>query len=423
MQLNAVAPPAHIRSAVVAVIALAVIAAPAAADAAPAGAREAVAMASAGWHGRAVEDPQPLPRVARAPWPAQWSAGPVARGTGYARPGGSRRVRDLQRRLRQLGYRPGPVDGWFGPRTQAAVTWFQYKHGLRRTGRVNQSTLTILRARSNHTPLPESTRTSGPDAAPEPRGAAEPVVVANGQGSGADLAVLVVAALLALVAGLLVGTRGLDLFRRAPSAQDTPEPAPILATPVFGYVTLGSPLHVDTAVAALATLCGRRGWSLVRIVHDAEPVTGRIADRPGLMYALREIHAGAASGLVVARLQDFTTRFTDLAALVESLTDADAFLAAVGRELDTSTSTGRATADAIIELGSRQHLPTAVTAARFRPPDHDRELGPRLTAMRQRGIPLGAIADALNVARIPTATGHHHWRLADVRAVTHDQRS
>ena len=56
---------------------------------------------------------------------ADWSAGPVARGTGYTRAGGSRRVREVQRRLRSLGYHPGRVDGLYGPRTERAARRFQ----------------------------------------------------------------------------------------------------------------------------------------------------------------------------------------------------------------------------------------------------------------------------------------------------------
>ena len=77
--------------------------------------------------------------------------------------GGSRRVRDLQRRLTKLGYRPGPVDGRFGPRTEAAARWFQYKHGLPTTGRVNRVTLEVLRARSDHRPV-RTTRARGASA-------------------------------------------------------------------------------------------------------------------------------------------------------------------------------------------------------------------------------------------------------------------
>jgi peptidoglycan hydrolase-like protein with peptidoglycan-binding domain len=77
-----------------------------------------------------------------------WSAGPARPGLGFVRAGGSRRVREVQRLLRRIGYRPGPVDGLFGPRTEAAVIGFQHKNGLRRTGVVGNGTLLLLRQRS-----------------------------------------------------------------------------------------------------------------------------------------------------------------------------------------------------------------------------------------------------------------------------------
>src|ERR671914_3071172 len=125
-------------------------------------ARGDIADPSAGWHGRAIQDPKPRPQLVRTSWPEGWSAGAVGLGTGYVRPGGSSRVREVQRRLLQLGYRPGPVDGLFGPRTRAATRWFQFKHGFKTTGRVNRSTLTVLRARSEHRPLETERREAQP---------------------------------------------------------------------------------------------------------------------------------------------------------------------------------------------------------------------------------------------------------------------
>ena len=50
---------------------------------------------------------------------------PLRVGAGFDRPQGSPRVRAMQDRLRELGLRPGPVDGHFGPRTQAALMRLQ----------------------------------------------------------------------------------------------------------------------------------------------------------------------------------------------------------------------------------------------------------------------------------------------------------
>ena len=106
-----------------ALVLLGLLAMPVPAHAARSQARHEVAMAAAGWHGRAIQTPRPRPHIARADWPKGWSARSVGLGSGYSRPGGSDRVREVQRRLTRLGYRPGPVDGLFGPRTRAATRW------------------------------------------------------------------------------------------------------------------------------------------------------------------------------------------------------------------------------------------------------------------------------------------------------------
>jgi peptidoglycan hydrolase-like protein with peptidoglycan-binding domain/DNA invertase Pin-like site-specific DNA recombinase len=71
---------------------------------------------------------------------------PLRRGAGYAEPAGSLRVRKLQRELRRKGLRPGPVDGRFGPRTQAAVMRFERSRGLAQDGVVDPRTRRVLAA-------------------------------------------------------------------------------------------------------------------------------------------------------------------------------------------------------------------------------------------------------------------------------------
>ena len=71
-------------------------------------------------------------------------APPLAPGAGYGQPGGSPQVRDVQRRLRALGHRPGPVDGRSGPRTQAAIERFQRTAGERPSGELSLATAAAL---------------------------------------------------------------------------------------------------------------------------------------------------------------------------------------------------------------------------------------------------------------------------------------
>jgi len=53
-------------------------------------------------------------------------------------------VEGLQQRLAWLGYDPGPADGVFGSRTQAALAAFQRDQGLPVTGRLDQATAEAL---------------------------------------------------------------------------------------------------------------------------------------------------------------------------------------------------------------------------------------------------------------------------------------
>ena len=426
---------------------VALLAMPVTAEAARANAREAVAMASAGWHGRAIQNPLPRPRLVRTSWPEGWSAGAVGRGTGYVRPGGSKRVREVQRRLVQLGYRPGPADGLFGPRTRAATLWFQFKHGLATTGRVNRWTLVVLQARSDHRPLRTKPRAASTEAvAPLP--APRPVPAAAAEESN-WLVLALLLLLLALGLGVIVGLVGPDLRRARKPAESAPaapalnppaaaplpaarrrsRPATRSAPEVLGYAAVeADDEEADTATAAVALRCAHRGWSLIEMVHDGRQPSRRLAERPGLVYAIKQVRSGAAAGLVVARLRDFTTRTADLATLLRWVSEAGGFLGAADHELDTSTRAGKSTARAIIDLGgwSRQRLTQStredLASGRFTPAaDHtNADLARQIAAMHERGISLRAITDALNLAGIAVPGGQPRWQTTDVKAATEE---
>ena len=71
-------------------------------------------------------------------------------GAGYVAVGQRSSVRALQRTLRRLGWRPGRVDGLFGPRTETAVKRLQAAAGLAVDGVVGQQTRRELRALRAH---------------------------------------------------------------------------------------------------------------------------------------------------------------------------------------------------------------------------------------------------------------------------------
>jgi len=57
-------------------------------------------------------------------------------------------VKTAQAKLAGLGYEPGPIDGWPGPRTQAAVRKYQAHTGLEVDGLVGQKTWASLTEKS-----------------------------------------------------------------------------------------------------------------------------------------------------------------------------------------------------------------------------------------------------------------------------------
>jgi peptidoglycan hydrolase-like protein with peptidoglycan-binding domain len=92
------------------------------------------------------------------------SAGLLGRGAGYGTENGSAAVRGLQLRLRRLGFRPGPIDGLFGPLTEGAVERFQVARSLPGDGVVGPATRKPLLAR----PVGRESRPAGSNRADRP---------------------------------------------------------------------------------------------------------------------------------------------------------------------------------------------------------------------------------------------------------------
>ena len=70
----------------------------------------------------------------------------LAPGSGYQPAAGSTPVRALQRRLTDLGFAPGPIDGRYGPHTTLAVERFQHARGLTVDGIMGARSFTALDA-------------------------------------------------------------------------------------------------------------------------------------------------------------------------------------------------------------------------------------------------------------------------------------
>jgi hypothetical protein len=200
------------------------------------------------------------------------SAGPLARGSGYGKQSGSQAVRELQRRLHRLGHRPGPVDGLFGPLTEASVERFQRARGLQVDGLVGPRTRARLLAVTARRPAPPPGRATPKPSAPDR--------LAPDRPAPADV---------------------------APPRQPTPDAArPATRTPESSD---GLDPWLAALLGALATAVLFAGLSRLRRPRSGERAVERAASRPsrgrpnlGLAFALllAVFATGAAVGALFA---------------------------------------------------------------------------------------------------------------------------
>jgi peptidoglycan hydrolase-like protein with peptidoglycan-binding domain len=346
--------------------------------------------ASASWHGRAIEAPRPQNDAVTTAdsFPRGWSAGAVRMGTGLRHPGGSERVREVQKSLWHLGYRPGPVDGLFGPQTLAAVQWFQIKHGLPVNGVVDLRTLALLRERTGGAPagrpVQEPVRGQrpaerGPAPRPQPAtNAADRSAKPAGEGGGASatrgriaLVLLLLAAPAALALMVLRRRRTKPPKPRRAAADRKVAAAPAPQAPAasssngaaaiaIGYVRAGNGDRAELArhAGAIRRACTNRGWKLAELVRDDHSGPGRTFERPGLAAAMERLSRPGPSRLVVSKLSHLSRSADDLTALFEWFGRNEVQVVVTDVGLDTTTPEGTRAAESVLASVARRQSKT-----------------------------------------------------------------
>jgi peptidoglycan hydrolase-like protein with peptidoglycan-binding domain len=343
---------------------------------------------AAGWHGQPIRRPLPRREVARTA--ASPTGVELALGSGYGGSDESGAVRALQRVLLGLGYASGPADGRFGPRTQAAVAWFQIKHGLRPTGVADVATLTAVRRR-------DGVRSGRPARRPSPASVSAPArrhaataatrnrSAATTHGSdGMGLLPLVLllaggAALAALLSTLAVrrmrraGLAPRARAQAAARARSVPttvrraaaklkataaalmpsrpraKPSAAPAGPsAIGYASGRDAAELERDAAAIEHACSERGWTLASMVREDASVAANGHGAPALSVALDRLASGEASRLVTGRLDHLGRPLASLGRMLEWCAGHGVALVAVDVGLDTSTRDGQLAARCLL---------------------------------------------------------------------------
>lgn len=173
------------------------------------------------------------------------------------------------------------------------------------------------------------------------------------------------------------------------------------------------PVGDDDAADRPAAAPGGRRFDIVAVVHDDSG-----EERAELAGVLRRVAGGRARAIVVPTLRSVAGSLRELVAVLDWLQAAGADLVALDVALDTGSASGRRLAATLREIAGWERRPGPGRRGRGRPglARGAPELAERITKLRERGLSLQAIADALNAEGVPTPRGGAAWRPSSVQA-------
>lgn len=176
-----------------------------------------------------------------------------------------------------------------------------------------------------------------------------------------------------------------------------------------------------------------RGWTLIEVRTDV--ASGKsLRKRDELGRTLRDLAAGHADVLVVAKLDRLSRSVMDFASIMETAKGEGWSVVVLDMDVDMTTSMGELVANIMISLaqwerrviGERTRAALAVIKARGTPLGRKPNVAPEtlrlVRVLRDAGKSWQGIADALTREGVPTAQGGQ-WHAATVRKIHNDERA
>lgn len=190
---------------------------------------------------------------------------------------------------------------------------------------------------------------------------------------------------------------------------------------------------LDAQRAEITRTAEARGWQIVDWCTDAGVSGAHLAGRNGWSQAVALAESGHVDGIVATKIDRVSRSVADFANLVCRAKDKRWNLVVLDIGLDLSSPTGEFVATimcAAAQLERRmigQRTKDGLAAAKAKgvklggPRSLPDDVAQRINDLRQDGATLTAIADRLNLERVPTAKGGDRWWPSSVRAVLNRQ--
>ncbi len=197
---------------------------------------------------------------------------------------------------------------------------------------------------------------------------------------------------------------------------------------VIGYLrvsTTDQEHGIDAQRTAIRLESERRGWNVIWLEDSGR--SGKSLDRPAVREALAMLERGEAVALAVSKLDRLTRSVHDFSGLLSTASRQGWGLVMLDLGVDTTTPAGKLVANVVaavaewerdmIALRTREGL-AAAKAKGVRlgaPTRQDPSVVTRVRELRESGMTLRAIADALNAESVPLPGGGERWHPASVR--------